>query len=78
MEKFFKPMRGQTSSNVTPRIEVNLQEPEFDSGLRKSINEYDANDRENVLRAYLQKCPTQTQDFPWTYIGNGKRRFCPS
>jgi len=54
------------SSNVSPNIEhiharekVNLDDLICDLGLKKYIFDYDANDRERVRRAYLQKGPCQ-------------------
>ena len=61
MERYFKKKRiDESSSNVGLNIEhthaweeVNLDDLISDSGLRKSIYEYDPNDRKRVHRAYL-------------------------
>ena len=42
---------------MLPRVEINLDDLPADPGLRKSIYSYNANDRELVQRAYLQRGP---------------------
>ncbi|KAM7485125.1 hypothetical protein LguiA_001134 [Lonicera macranthoides] len=56
---------GSFAPNVDSTTFSNL-ELESDPGLRKSIHDYDANIKENVRRAYLQKGPCQpkSHDFP--------------
>ena len=49
----------QVDSNVLPRVEINLDDLPADLGLKKSIYSYNANDRELVQRAYLQRGPCQ-------------------
>ena len=90
MKKFFKRKRivnndnGEPSSSVGPNIEhihareeVNLNDLSSDPGLRKNIWQYDANDRERVRKAYMQKSPCQSKShgFPWRQCGSDKRRF---
>jgi hypothetical protein len=55
------------------------KEIKYDPGLRKQIDDYHTNHRENVRRKYLENRPCQprTLDFPVTYIGGAPRRFVP-
>ena len=85
IKRYLKKKRiDESSSNVGLNIEhthaqeeVNLDDLISDSGLRKSIYEYDPNDRERVRRAYLQKGPCQPKnhDFSRRQCENNKQKF---
>ena len=84
MEKYLIKRSNSQSSPICrdgplkeARIEVNLNELECDSGLRKKISLYHSNDRDKVRRAYWLKGPTQPKIkiFPETFFGpNSKPR----
>jgi hypothetical protein len=50
------------------------KEIKYDPGLRRQIDDYHTNHRENVRRKYLENRPCQprTLDFPVTYIGGAQ------
>lgn len=94
MLKYFKKIREESSSQPPPtpsapspppplsqpNVEVSLDEYPADPGLRKPIQEYDVNERNEVRCYYLAKGPFQPKnyDFPWRLCAKEKRRFRPS
>ncbi|XP_028079852.1 zinc finger MYM-type protein 1-like [Camellia sinensis] len=65
------------SSTKQSRIEINLVDLPADPGLQAWIMDYNANGRDQIRRAYLQKGPCQPRDhnFPQKSFGQKLRQF---
>ncbi|KAI5327653.1 hypothetical protein L3X38_027049 [Prunus dulcis] len=70
---------SRTSSSRQSELDEVLANLQADPGLRIRIIEYDANIRDEVRRAYLQKGPCQPRghSFPQSNISGINRRFIP-
>ncbi|KAI5340365.1 hypothetical protein L3X38_019639 [Prunus dulcis] len=89
MERFFKRKSSlgssdsvgssRTSSSRQSELDEVLANLQADPGLRIRMIEYDANIRDEVRRAYLQKGPCQPRGhcFPQSNISGINRRFIP-
>ncbi|KAI5324306.1 hypothetical protein L3X38_033379 [Prunus dulcis] len=89
MERFFKRKSSlgssdsvgssRTSSSRQSELDEVLANLQADPGLRIRMIEYDANIRDEVRRAYLQKGPCQPRghSFPQSNISGLNRRFIP-
>ncbi|KAI5328628.1 hypothetical protein L3X38_028025 [Prunus dulcis] len=89
MERFFKRKSSlgssdsvgssKTSSSRQSELDEVLANLQADPGLRIRMIEYDANIRDEVRRAYLQKGPCQPRghSFPQSNISGLNRRFIP-
>jgi len=60
-----------------PRVDIELNDLESDTGLRKKISSYHPNDQEKVRRAYILNGPCQPNltNFPYSNDGGKQRRF---
>ncbi|KAK1363221.1 zinc finger MYM-type protein 1-like [Heracleum sosnowskyi] len=67
---------NRTNASIRPRVETNLDDLPIDPGKRKNIYTMDGNDREILIRFYLQKGPFQPKMiFPRRQCGERNHRF---